>query len=71
MKQLNRYYRYAKISVRQTRQIIKLFALDLTADKTIQLTQLTCRSVRQLDFVTNFRLSKQMRKGRNPSRASF
>ncbi len=48
MKQLNRYYRYAKISERKTRQIIKFFALDLTADKTSQLTQVTRKSVNQI-----------------------
>jgi transposase-like protein len=45
MKQLNRYYRFAKISERKTRQILKYFALDLTAQKTAVLTDLTRKSV--------------------------
>jgi len=48
MKQLNRYYRYAKISERKTRQIIKYFALDLTAQKTGQSTKLTRKTVNQI-----------------------
>lgn len=48
MKQLNRYYRCAKISERKTRQIIKYFALDLTANKTALLTDLTYKSVKQI-----------------------
>lgn len=48
MKQLNRYYRYAKISERKTRQIIKYFALDLTANKTAQLCGLTHKSIKQI-----------------------
>ncbi len=48
MKQLNRYYRFAKISERKTRQIIKYFALDLTANKTARLTDLTHQSVNRI-----------------------
>jgi transposase-like protein len=48
MKQLNRYYRCAKISERKTRQIIKYFALDLTANKTAQLVAMTHQSVNRI-----------------------
>ena len=48
MKQLNRYYRRAKISERKTRQIIKYFALDLTANKTTLLTAITYKSIKQI-----------------------
>lgn len=48
MKQLNRYYRCAKISERKTRQIIKYFALDLTANKTAQLVSMTHQSVNRI-----------------------
>ncbi len=47
MEHLNRYYRWAKISERKTRQIIKYFALDLTSNKTAQLTDLTHQSVNE------------------------
>lgn len=48
MKQLNRYYRCAKISERKTRQIIRFFALDLTANKTVELVSMTHQSVNRI-----------------------
>ncbi len=48
MKQLNRYYRCAKISERKTRQIIRYFALDLTANKTAELVAMTHGSVNRI-----------------------
>ena len=48
MKQLNRYYRHAKISERKTKQIIRYFALDLTANKTVLLTDVTYKSNKQI-----------------------
>ena len=45
MEQLNRYYRCSKISERKFRQLVRYFALDLTASKTAQLTGLTRKSV--------------------------
>ena len=59
MKQLNRYYRYAKISERKTRQIIKYFALDLTANKTAQLSGLTYKSVKQIYLKIRNRVSEE------------
>jgi transposase len=59
MKQLNRYYRYAKISERKTRQIIKYFVLDLTANKTAQLCGLTHKSVKQIYLKIRNRISEE------------
>jgi transposase-like protein len=59
MKQLNRYYRFAKISERKTRQIIKYFALDLTAQKTAVLTSLTRKSVNQIYLKIRNRVAEQ------------
>lgn len=59
MKQLNRYYRYAKISERKTRQIIKFFALDLTANRVAQITGLTHKSVNQIFLKIRQRIAQQ------------
>ncbi len=59
MKQLNRYYRCAKISERKTRQIIKYFALDLTANKTARLTALTHKSVNRIYLKIRQRLAEE------------
>ena len=59
MKQLNRYYRYAKISERKTRQIIKFFALDLTAHKTSQVCKLTRKSVNQIYLKIRQRIAEE------------
>jgi transposase len=45
MQQLNRYYRRSKISERKMRQLVRHFALDLTASDVAQLTGLSRRSV--------------------------
>ena len=59
MKQLNRYYRCAKISERKTRQIIKYFALDLTANKTAQLTALAHQSVNRIYLKIRNRIAEE------------
>ncbi len=59
MKQLNRYYRFAKISERKTRQIIKYFAIDLTAQKTAVLTNLTRKSVNQIYLKIRNRVAQE------------
>lgn len=59
MKQLNRYYRFAKISERKTRQIIKYFALDLTAQKTALLTNLTRKSVNRIYLKIRNRVAEE------------
>lgn len=62
MKQLNRYYRYAKISERKTRQIIKYFALDLTANKTARLTALAHQSVNRIYLKIRNRVAEECRR---------
>ena len=59
MKQLNRYYRCAKISERKTRQIIKYFALDLTANKTALLIGLSYKSVKQIYLKIRNRIAEE------------
>ncbi len=59
MKQLNRYYRFAKISERKTRQIIRYFALDLTAQKTAVLTRLTRKSVNEIYLKIRNRVAEE------------
>ena len=59
MKQLNQYYRRAKISERKMRQIIKYFALDLTAQKTALLTNLTRKSVNQIYLKIRNRVAQE------------
>ncbi len=68
MKQLNRYYRYSKISERKTRQIIRYFALDLTADKTAQICGLTHKSVKQIYLKIRNRIAEQAERA-SPFRA--
>lgn len=45
MEQQNRYYRRSRISERKFRQLLRYFALDLTASKTAELTGLTRKTV--------------------------
>lgn len=58
MKQLNRYYRRSRISERKFREIIKYFALDLTANRTANLTGLTHKTVNQIYLKIRHRLSQ-------------
>ena len=58
MQQLNRYYRRSRISEHKFREIIKYFALDLTANRTAQLTGLTHKSVNQIFLKIRLRLSE-------------
>jgi transposase-like protein len=59
MEQLNRYYRCSKISERKTRQIIRCFALDLTASKTAELVGLTRKSVNQIYLKIRRRVAQE------------
>ena len=59
MKQLNRYYRRSKISERKTRQIIKYFVLDLTANKTAHLTVLAHQSVNRIYLKIRNRIAEE------------
>ena len=58
MQQLNRYYRRSRISEPKFREIIKYFVLDLTANRTAQLTGLTHKSVNQIFLKIRLRLSE-------------
>lgn len=58
MKQLNRYYRRSRISEHKFRLIIRYFALDLTANRTAQLTGLTHKTVNQIYLKIRFRLAQ-------------
>jgi len=58
MKQLNRYYRRSRISEKKFREITKCFALDLTANRTAQLTGLTHKSVNQIYLKIRRRLAE-------------
>jgi transposase-like protein len=58
MQQLNRYYRRSRISEKKFREIIKLFALDLTANRTAQLTGLTHKTVNQIYLKIRLRLAQ-------------
>ncbi len=56
MQQLNRYYRRSRISEKKFREIIKYFALDLTANRTAVLTGLTHKTVNQIYLKIRHRL---------------
>ena len=58
MKQLNRYYRRSRIAEKKFREIIKYFALDLTANKTAELTGLTHKTVNQIYLKIRQRLTE-------------
>lgn len=58
MKQLNRYYRRSRISEHKFRQIIRYFALDLTANRTAQLVGLTHKTVNQIYLKIRVRLAQ-------------
>lgn len=59
MKQLNRYYRRSRIAEKKFREIIKYFALDLTANKTAKLTGLTHKTVNQIYLKIRQRLAEE------------
>lgn len=58
MQQLNRYYRRSRISEKKFREIIKCFALDLTANRTAQFTGLTHKTVNQIYLKIRCRLAE-------------
>ena len=59
MKQLNRYYRRSRIAEKKFREIIKYFALDLTANRTAELTGLTHKTVNQIYLKIRQRLAEE------------
>ena len=82
MQQLNRYYRRSKISEHKFRQILRHFALDLTASDVAHLTGLSRRSVTtsalfprergesaRVFSVLHHRLPRRYRLPRSPARA--
>jgi transposase len=58
MKQLNCYYRRSHISEHKFRELIKYFALDLTANRTALLTGLTHKTVNQIYLKIRHRLAQ-------------
>ena len=58
MKQLNRYYRRSRIAEKKFREIIKYYALDLTANRTAELTGLTHKTVNQIYLKIRQRLAE-------------
>ena len=58
MQRLNCYYRRSRISEGKFREIIKYFAIDLTANRTAQLTGLTHKSVNQIYLKIRHRLAQ-------------
>lgn len=58
VKLLNRYYRRSRISEKKFRQILRFFALDLTAANTAELTALTHKTVNQIFLKIRQRLSQ-------------
>jgi transposase len=59
MKQLNRYYRCSKITERKTRQIVRYFALDLTASKTAELATMAHQSVNRIFLKIRTRVAEE------------
>jgi transposase len=59
MQQLNRYYRRSKISERKFRQLLRHFALDLTASDAAHLTSLSRRSVTSIFLKTRKRIAEE------------
>ncbi|MFL6208755.1 MAG: IS1595 family transposase, partial [Pyrinomonadaceae bacterium] len=59
MQQLNRYYRRSKISERKMRQLVRHFALDLTASDVAQLTGLSRRSVTPIFLKIRERIAEE------------
>ncbi len=56
MEQQNRYYRRSRISEKKFRQLLRYFAMDLTASKTAELTNLNRKTVNSLFQKIRFRL---------------
>src|SRR5436853_3027235 len=59
MQQLNRYYQRSKISERKVRQLVRHFALDLTASHAAKLTGLSRRSVTSIFLKIRERISEE------------
>ena len=55
----NKYYRHSKISEAKFRQLLRLFAMDLTATDTAQLCGLSVRSVNAVYPRIRVRLARE------------
>jgi transposase len=59
MEQQNRYYRRSRISEKKFRQLLRYFAMDLTASKTAELAKLNRQTVNLLFQKIRFRLVQE------------
>lgn len=59
MEQQNRYYRRSRISEKRFRQLVRYFAMDLTASKTTELTSLTRKTVNTIFQKIRLRLAEE------------
>ena len=59
MEQLNSYYRRSRISEKKFRQIVRYFAMDITAGKTSELTYLTRKTVNTIFQKIRHRLAEE------------
>ena len=59
MKGKNKYYRHSKISEAKFRQLLRLFAMDLTATDAAQLSGVSVRSVNAVYQRIRIRLARQ------------
>lgn len=59
MEQQNRYYHRSRISEKRFRQLVRYFAMDLTASKTTELTSLTRKTVNSIFQKIRLRLSEE------------
>lgn len=55
----NRYFRYSKISEAKFRQLLRCFALDLTATQTSEITALSLRSVNAIFLRMRKKISQE------------
>jgi transposase-like protein len=62
MQQLNRYYRRSKISERKMRQLLRHFALDLTASHAAPLTGLSRRSMTSIFLRIRVRIAEECKR---------
>jgi transposase-like protein len=59
MEQQNRYYRRSRISEKKFRQLLRYFALDLTASKAAELTKLNRKTVNSIFQKIRLRLAQE------------
>ena len=59
MERQNPFYRRSRISTEKFRQLVRYFAMDMTATDTAELTKLTRKTVNQIYLKTRRRLAEQ------------